>query len=84
MTDVSPKNKKKALQSISDAETKIPQVVSSIKEDTAMKAQLQAELKEAQVGRVEAKDAIAKASAIREKDLKVRKHPNPNAPTKNS
>merc|ERR1719329_711981 len=55
-------------KSISDAETKIPQVESSIKEGAALKKQLEAELKEAQTGRVEAKDAIAKATAIREKE----------------
>merc|ERR1740115_707949 len=55
-------------KSISDAETKIPQVESSIKEGAAMKKQLEAELKEAQVNRVEAKDAIAKATAIRERE----------------
>merc|ERR1740115_140924 len=55
-------------KSISDAETKIPQVESSIKEGAAMKKQLEAELKEAQTSRVEAKDAIAKATAIREKE----------------
>merc|ERR1719181_703711 len=55
-------------KSISDAETKIPQVESAIKEDAAMKKQLEADLKEAQVGRVEAKDAIAKATSIREKE----------------
>merc|ERR1719287_157346 len=55
-------------KSISDAETKIPQLESSIKEGAAMKKQLEAELKEAQSSRVEAKDAIAKATAIREKE----------------
>jgi len=55
-------------KSISDAETKIPQVESAIKEGAAMKQQLEAELKEAQTGRVDAKDAIAKATAIREKE----------------
>jgi len=55
-------------KSISDAETKIPQVDSSIKEGAAMKQQLEAELKEAQVNRVEAKDAIAKSSAIRQRE----------------
>merc|ERR1740115_428682 len=55
-------------KSISDAETKIPQVESSIKEGAALKKQLAAELKEAQVSRVEAKDAIAKATAIRERE----------------
>merc|ERR1719329_634688 len=55
-------------KSISDADTKIPQVESSIKEGAAMKKQLESELKEAQVNRVEAKDAIAKATAIRERE----------------
>jgi len=55
-------------KSISDAETKIPQVESSIAEGAALKKQLEAELKEAQVGRVEAKDAIASATGIREKE----------------
>merc|ERR1719424_2742495 len=53
-------------KSISDAETKIPQVSSAIKEDAAMKTQLEAELKEAQVDRVEAKGAIQKATALRD------------------
>jgi len=57
--------------SISDAETKIPQVESSIKEGAAMKKQLEAELKDAQVSRVDAKDTIAKATAIREKEAKA-------------
>merc|ERR1719409_407327 len=55
-------------KSISDAETKIPQVESSIKEGAATKKQLEAELKDAQVSRVEAKDTIAKATALREKE----------------
>merc|ERR1719238_1957493 len=54
--------------SISDAQTKIPQVESAIKEGAAMKKQLEAELKDAQVGRVEAKDTIAKATTIRDKE----------------
>merc|ERR1719238_1428789 len=58
-------------QSISDAQTKIPQVESAIKEGAAMKKQLEAELKDAQVGRVEAKDTIAKATAIRDKEAKA-------------
>merc|ERR1719472_204172 len=58
-------------KSISDAETKIPQLESSIKEDAALKKQLEAELKEAQVSRVEAKDAIAKATSLREKEAKA-------------
>merc|ERR1719253_530940 len=55
-------------KSISDAETKIPQVESAIKEDAAMKKQLEADLKAAQENRVEAKDAIAKATALRDKE----------------
>merc|ERR1740133_125198 len=55
-------------KSISDAETKIPQVESSIKEGAAMKKQLEADLKAAQANRVEAKDAIAKATSIRDKE----------------
>merc|ERR1719181_535622 len=57
--------------SIGDAENKIPQVESSIKESTAMKKQLESELKDAQVGRVDAKDTIAKATAIRDKENKA-------------
>merc|ERR1719258_491179 len=57
--------------SISDAETKIPQVESAIKEGAAMKKQLESELKSAQVSRVDAKDTIAKATAIRDKEHKA-------------
>jgi len=58
-------------KSISDAETKIPQLESSIKEGAATKKQLEAGLKADQTNRVEAKDAIAKATAIREKEAKA-------------
>merc|ERR1719253_1412061 len=58
-------------KSIRDAETKIPQLESSLSEDSALKKQLEAELKAAQANRVEAKDAIAKATAIREKEAKA-------------
>merc|ERR1719502_1684548 len=58
-------------QSISDAQTKIPQVESAIKEGAASKKQMEGELKDAQVSRVEAKDTIAKATAIREKEAKA-------------
>merc|ERR1719258_368518 len=58
-------------QSISDAQTKIPQVESAIKEGAASKKQMEADLKDAQVSRVEAKDTIAKATAIREKEAKA-------------
>merc|ERR1719409_2367714 len=50
-------------KSIRDAETKIPQLESSISEDAALKKQLEAELKEAKAARADAKDAIAKATA---------------------
>jgi septal ring factor EnvC (AmiA/AmiB activator) len=55
-------------KSISDAETKIPLVEASIKEDAALKQQLESEVKEAQTNRADAKDAIAKATALREKE----------------
>jgi len=58
-------------QSISDAETKIPQLESSIKEGAASKKQLAADLKTAQVDRVAAKDAINQATALREKEAKA-------------
>merc|ERR1719352_735312 len=58
-------------KSITAAETKIPLVESAIKESTAMKKQLESELKDAQVGRVEAKDTIAKATALRSKEAKA-------------
>jgi hypothetical protein len=55
-------------KSISDAETKLPLVEASIKEDAALKQQLESEVKEAQTNRADAKDAIAKATALREKE----------------
>jgi len=55
-------------KSISDAETKIPQVESAIKGNSAAKKQLQADLKNAKAGREEAKATLAKAKAIREKE----------------
>merc|ERR1719181_1683468 len=58
-------------KSIRDADTKIPQLESSISEDAALKKQLEAELKEAQKNRVDEKDAIAEATAIREKEAKA-------------
>merc|ERR1719440_1650322 len=58
-------------KSISDAETKIPQVESAIKEGAATKKQLEAELKDAQANRVQAKDAIAQAEGIRAKEAKA-------------
>jgi len=58
-------------QSISDAETKIPQVESAITEGAASKKQMEADLKSAQTGRVEAKDTIGKAEALRSKEAKA-------------
>merc|ERR1719506_1547212 len=57
-------------KSIADAEEKIPQLESSIKEDLAMKKQLEADLKAAKADRAEAKEAMAKATAIRDKENK--------------
>jgi septal ring factor EnvC (AmiA/AmiB activator) len=53
---------------IDAADKKIPLLESGIKEDTALKAQLEADLKQHQSDRVSAKDAIAKATAMREKE----------------
>jgi chromosome segregation ATPase len=58
-------------KSISDAETRIPQLESSIKEAAATKKQMEADLKTAQEDRVQAKDAIAEATGIREKEAKA-------------
>jgi hypothetical protein len=54
--------------SIDSADKRIPLLESGIKEDSALKAQLEADLKQHQSDRVSAKDAIAKATAIREKE----------------
>merc|ERR1719326_89927 len=53
---------------IDAADKKIPLLESGIEEDSALKAQLEADLKQHQSDRVSAKDAIAKATAIREKE----------------
>merc|ERR1719324_956135 len=55
-------------KSISDAETKIPQLESSIKQASEMKAQLEEDIKNHQNDRAAAKAAMAKATAIREKE----------------
>jgi len=55
-------------KSIGDAETKIPEVATAIEEGAAKKVQLEDEVKSAISGRAEAKDAIAKATALREKE----------------
>jgi len=54
--------------SIDAADKKIPLLESGIKEDSALKAQLEGDLKAHMSDRVSAKDAIAKATAIREKE----------------
>merc|ERR1719171_2621733 len=53
-------------KSIADAEEKIPQLEASIKEELAEKKQLKADIEQAKVDRDEAKEALAKATAIRE------------------
>jgi len=58
-------------KSIADAETKIPQLEASIKEEIAAKKQLKADLKKHKADRTEAKEALAKATAIREKEAKA-------------
>merc|ERR1719261_1337759 len=55
-------------KSISDAETKIPQLGSDIKEGEAKLAQLKEDLKQHQVDRSAAKAAIAEATTLREKE----------------
>merc|ERR1719217_1180619 len=55
-------------KSIEDAETKIPQLESDIKEAIEEKAKLDADLVAHKSDREEAKEAIAKASGIRDKD----------------
>jgi len=56
---------------INSAETKVPQVASSIKEGEASKLQLEQELKDHQASRAEAKSAMAKAAALREKEASI-------------
>merc|ERR1719375_1842078 len=55
-------------KSIADAETKIPQLESAIKEGGALMEQLKAEIEQAKTDRAEAKEAIAKATALRDKE----------------
>merc|ERR1719399_2643702 len=55
-------------KSIGDAETKIPQLESSIKQASEMKAQLEEDIKNHQADRAAAKAAMAKATAQREKE----------------
>merc|ERR1719310_107130 len=55
-------------KSIGDAETKIPQLESQIKQASEMKAQLEEDIKNHQADRAAAKAAMAKATAQREKE----------------
>merc|ERR1719310_1790227 len=55
-------------KSIGDAETKIPQLESQIKQASEMKAQLEEDIRNHQNDRAAAKAAMAKATAIREKE----------------
>jgi chromosome segregation ATPase len=54
--------------SIGSADNKIPQVGADIKESEAKKKQLQEDLKQHQMDRAAAKEAMAEATAIREKE----------------
>merc|ERR1719399_865596 len=55
-------------KSIADAETRIPQLEANNKEDLALKKQLDAKIAEAKSSRAEAKETIAQATALREKE----------------
>merc|ERR1719324_879786 len=55
-------------KSIEDAETKIPQLEADIKESSELKVKLDGEITQAQTDRTAAKDAMAKATAMREKE----------------
>merc|ERR1719313_1672656 len=55
-------------KSIEDAETKIPQLESDIKEAIELEKTLAADIEKAQTDRAEAKEAIAKAENIRNKE----------------
>merc|ERR1719345_722368 len=55
-------------KSIADANTKVPQLGSDIKAGEATLVQLKEDLKQAQVDRSAAKEAVAAATALREKE----------------
>merc|ERR1719453_2925216 len=55
-------------KSIADAEAKIPEVLSDLKEAEATKARLEAEVEQHKKDRADAKAAMAEATAIREKE----------------
>merc|ERR1719265_656245 len=57
-------------KSIEDAKTKIPQLEADIKEAEAAKGQLLQDVEDAKKSRAEAKEAIQKATAIRDKEGK--------------
>jgi len=57
--------------SIGSADTKIPQVEAALKEGAATKLQLEADIKNHQADRAEAKEALAKATALRGKEAAV-------------
>jgi outer membrane murein-binding lipoprotein Lpp len=54
--------------SIAEAETKVPQVTSDISEGESQLVQLKGDLKKHQVDRAAAKEAMAEATAVREKE----------------
>jgi hypothetical protein len=58
-------------QSIDAANVKIPQVEAQLKESIATKAQLEQDVKQHQADRTEAKEAMAKATALREKEAAI-------------
>jgi len=55
-------------KSITEAQEKIAQLETQVKEDTATKAQIDEELKNHKASRVEAQNALASAKKLREKD----------------
>jgi len=55
-------------KSIADANVKIPELQSSIEEADSQKVQLQEDIKQAQADRTSAKNAMAEATSIREKE----------------
>jgi hypothetical protein len=57
--------------SINAADTKIPQVEAALKAGQATKLQLEADIKTHQADRVEAKEALAKATALRGKEAAI-------------
>jgi len=66
------KNGKGALeQSISDAETKIPQLEASIKETAGLLEQIEGDIKKAKSDKAEAKTAVAEATSLRDKEAKA-------------